>query len=420
MGWWRFPSGDAALPIAAAAARTAAVAVVLSFLQAASILLMVAANVPPALALGGSFAVLVAASAGWAHLRRRRRSATFWVRWIVPAVVAGLLSGVTYLRPCCSGPTPTMPGSQLVQLRDGEEIAVRRYGPARPTDAPVVLVHGGPGVPLSRAEEDAMARLADTRTVVSYDQVGVGGSSRLEKASAYTLQRAVDDLAAVVAATTDSEPVLLGHSWGTLIALTYAAQNPGKTAGLVLTSPGPFPWRGRSWPAVAPQDRLGPGDRARLYAEALEPRNFFIYALTAVDPDTAQWFAGDQEMERRFARLYRLAQLGLTCEHTRHQPPEALGYYAAQVPQLHPDGTGVNPTQVEGLATLPVLVIRGRCDYIEANIARTYAEELSARLVNVTDAGHSIAEEQPGTLLSVINTFLDRVQTGIVDRKAVR
>lgn len=420
MGWWRSESGDTVRRMAAAAAWTAAVAVMLSFLQAAFILAMVAADVPPALAVSGSFVVLVAAAAGWPYVRRRRRPTNPWARWMIPVVVAGLLSGFTYLNPCCTTSAPSPPGSQLVELRDGNEVAVRRYGPAQPTDAPVILVHGGPGVPLSPAEEAALADLADTRTVVSYDHVGVGGSSRLETPSGYTLQKAVDDLADVVAATTDTRPVLLGHSWGALIALTYAAQNPDEIAGLVFTSPGPLPWRDRSWPVVAPQDRLGRGDLARVYAEALKPRNLFMYALTAVDADSAHWFAGDQEMDRRFARLYHLTQPGLSCDHIRRPPPTSLGYYAAQVPQLHPDGTGVTTTEVEELADLPVLVIRGECDYIEAAIARTYAEELSARFVNISGAGHSVAEEQAETVLPVVSAFLDRVQAGIVDPKVVR
>jgi pimeloyl-ACP methyl ester carboxylesterase len=189
---------------------------------------------------------------------------------------------------------------------------------------------------------------------------------------------------------------------------------------LAFTSPGPFPWRHRTWPVVAPQDRLDTGDRIRLQAAALEPRNFFVWALTAVDADAAHWFAGDAEMDRRFSRIYRLAQPGLTCDGRRNEPPFGLGYYAAQVPQLHPDGGGVTRAQIRRLKRVPVLVIRGECDYVESGIARTWASELSGRLVELDGAGHSIAEEAPNAVLATIGSFLDRVRAGMLEPDRLR
>lgn len=396
--------------------RVLVTAILLSVVQALVIVALVAAGAGPRGALTGSFVAVVAAAGGWVRWRGPRTGAAPWRRWAVLVVVTAALSGATYLLPRSQPDAPDPARGEVIRLADGAEVVVRRYGPVDAEAAPVILVHGGPGVPFSPAEEAVLARLATARTVVSFDQVGVGGSSRLPEPSGYTLQRAVDDLAAVVAATTDADPVLLGHSWGALVALVYAAQHPDAVAGLVLTSPGPFPWRDRAWPVVAPQDRLDTAERAWLQAAALEPRNLFVWALTAVDADAAHWFAGDVEMDRRFSAIYRRAQPGLTCDGRRNEPPSGLGYYAAQVPQLHPDGSGVTRAQLTRLAGLPVLVVRGECDYVDPGIARTWAGELSGRLVELDDAGHSVAEEAPAALLAAIESFLGRVRPRMLDR----
>jgi proline iminopeptidase len=403
--------------------RVLATAALFSVVQALVIVGLIAAGARPQVALAGSFVAVAGAAGGWVRWRGPRFGAAPWRRWVVLVAMTVTLSGAAYLLPRTSPGTPVLAGGEVIRLGDGTEVVVRRYEPADAVDVeepPVVLVHGGPGVPFSPVEEATLARLATTRTMVSFDQVGVGDSSRLQEPSGYTLQRAADDLAAVVAATTEAEPVLLGHSWGALVALTYAAQHPDTVAGLVFTSPGPFPWRDRAWPVVAPQDRLDTGDRVRLQAAALEPRNFFVWALTAVDADAAHWFAGDAEMDRRFVGIYRLAQPGLTCDGRRNGPPSGLGYFAAQVPQLHPDGSGVTPDQLRRLATLPVLVVRGECDYVEPGIARTWASELSGRLVELDDAGHSIAEEAPTAVLVAIEAFLGRIRPEMLDRDRVR
>jgi proline iminopeptidase len=103
-------------------------------------------------------------------------------------------------------------------------------------DRPVVIVlHGGPGadyrylVPLKA--------LADDYLVVFYDQRGTGLSPRVP-AEQITLQSFIDDLDAFVAAFGKGRPVhLVGHSWGAMLASSYAGAHPHKVAKLVLAEP---------------------------------------------------------------------------------------------------------------------------------------------------------------------------------------
>ncbi len=84
-----------------------------------------------------------------------------------------------------------------------------------------------------------MAKLA---RVILYDLRGHGKTERTE--GGYDLDNLLADLDGVIAATATAPAVtLVGHSYGGLIALAYAAKNPERISGLVLLDP-PLPLMG--------------------------------------------------------------------------------------------------------------------------------------------------------------------------------
>ena len=104
--------------------------------------------------------------------------------------------------------------------------------------------HGSPIVRaahwLSHVEDDAaspvwapwLEALGRIATYVRYDQRGCGLSDR--DVADVSLDRMVDDLAAVIDGLELERPVLLGMSQGGAIAVRYAARHPDRVAGLVL------------------------------------------------------------------------------------------------------------------------------------------------------------------------------------------
>lgn len=103
--------------------------------------------------------------------------------------------------------------------------------------APVVIVlHGGPGsgyeylLPLQV--------LADRYRVVFYDQRGAGLSQRVPE-SALGVADYVAELDGVVEHYSAGRPVLLiGHSWGAMLATAYLGKHPQKVKAAVLAEPG--------------------------------------------------------------------------------------------------------------------------------------------------------------------------------------
>ena len=100
--------------------------------------------------------------------------------------------------------------------------------------APLIALHGGPGgahdylVPL--------AALAEERTVVLYDQLDCGQSDTPNDPANWTVERFVAELDAVRAALGIERFILLGHSWGGLIAVERAARGQQDLAGLIFAS----------------------------------------------------------------------------------------------------------------------------------------------------------------------------------------
>ena len=109
---------------------------------------------------------------------------------------------------------------------DGLRIAYRRSG----SGPPVFLLHGA--VSDSRAWRVELDTLADQFTVVAWDAPGCGASS--DPPESYRLAEYADALASLIEAL-GLEPVrLVGHSWGTGLALELYRRRPELAAAMVL------------------------------------------------------------------------------------------------------------------------------------------------------------------------------------------
>lgn len=165
---------------------------------------------------------------------------------------------------------------------------------------PVVLIHGGMGsvYDFTLSVFDQVSR---QHRAVAIDRPGHGYSQR----PAATLYLSPADHARYIRAALEAlkieRPILVGYSWGAAVALAYALEYPGETAGLVLLGPVAYATESRlpsrfeipEWPVVgrlfmslayAPTVRLaGPRMmRGTFWPDPVPPRfNEVALALTS-------------------------------------------------------------------------------------------------------------------------------------------
>ena len=105
----------------------------------------------------------------------------------------------------------------------------------RGTGSPVVLLHGNVVSADDFVWSGVLDRAGKTHRVVAFDRPGYGYSDRpagklwTAAAQAQLLRRAFAELGL-------ERPVVVGHSWGTLVALALALDHPDAVGGLVLMS----------------------------------------------------------------------------------------------------------------------------------------------------------------------------------------
>jgi pimeloyl-ACP methyl ester carboxylesterase len=159
---------------------------------------------------------------------------------------------------------PTLPSSQLIALPAiGQiEYALAGHGPA------TVLLINGAGGPLAgwlRVFEP----LSQFTRVLAYNRPGIGRSSRPH--AAQTVGRMVEELRQLLQALAllDAPLILVGHSFGGLIAHLFARRHPDKVAGLLFLE------------ATAPQDL----QLLRAHETGLQRGlNWLLHKLAPLDP----------------------------------------------------------------------------------------------------------------------------------------
>lgn len=97
---------------------------------------------------------------------------------------------------------------------------------------PVILIHGGPG--FSSCYLKPFEDIGDDRKVVRYDQLGGGKSDKCIDTTLFTIRHFVGELESLRKYLDVEQVYLLGHSWGTIVAIEYYRQYNLHVRGLVL------------------------------------------------------------------------------------------------------------------------------------------------------------------------------------------
>ena len=145
-----------------------------------------------------------------------------------------LLIFIAVITVACSG-GPPLPDDGFVDVPGGR-VAFRVVGSGPST--PVLFIHGGPGSSSCDFVANVSGIAAD-RPVILYDQLGSGYSDRITDLEQFArLPRFVEEIDAIRTELGLNEVHLVGHSWGTAVALEYLlTAKPRGIKSVVFASP---------------------------------------------------------------------------------------------------------------------------------------------------------------------------------------
>ncbi|HEX8693201.1 MAG TPA: alpha/beta hydrolase [Longimicrobium sp.] len=131
-------------------------------------------------------------------------------------------------------PPGLRPGPHEV-VRDGVRLWYRVAGEAPAGMPPVVFLHGGPGQGSAHFDALVGPRMERSLRMVYFDQRGSGHSDRPASGD-YAIATLVEDVEALRRALGVPRIALVGHSFGGLLALEYAAKYPERVSHLVFAA----------------------------------------------------------------------------------------------------------------------------------------------------------------------------------------
>lgn len=110
---------------------------------------------------------------------------------------------------------------------------------------PLIVLHGGPGLSQNYLLPQ-LYRLAENNLVIFYDQRGSGRSLETKLDEKHiNINQFVEDLETLRTSLGFDKFILMGHSWGGLLAMQYAVDHQENLIGLVLLNAAPADYKGQ-------------------------------------------------------------------------------------------------------------------------------------------------------------------------------
>ncbi len=284
------------------------------------------------------------------------------------------------------GETAFPPQGRVLELPSGARLHVVEEGDGAP---PVVFVHGADGVALSFTET-VTAEVARAHRAVALDRPGHGWST-LPPGAVAGVATDVGVIREGMAALGVTRPTVVGHSYGSLVALAWALDRPDEVRALVLLSPvATYPWRLPAWvlrPAGVP-----------LLGRALTETFVVPVGRAVLGPLTRHAFF-PQDVPERYREYSRAL----------YARPAQFRALASEYAKLRDDVRSLEPRF--GELALPVEIVVGEEDQVTR--ARLHAERLArevpaARLTVLPGVGHELMWTRPDAIVDAVRRAEER------------
>lgn len=310
---------------------------------------------------------------------------------LILVIVTSIIGGCSTL--------PSLPDDGFVDVPGGR-VAFRVVGGGSST--PVLFIHGGPGGSSCSFVEN-LNGIAATRPVILYDQLGSGYSDRIVNLERFArLPRFVEEIDAIRAELNLDEVHLVGHSWGTAVALEYLlTAEPKGVRSTVFISPyfGTDRW-------IADTNQLV----AEMPAEVQE---VISAAIASGDFDSSDFKAADELYWATYGMRTPRDELKLEPCDKKPSGYSGLYEYMWGPSEFIAIGTLKDYDRVGRLPALnlPVLFVAGQYDETSADTMEFYRQQVAgSELKILPDAGHMVHLDQTELFNKVLADFFDEVE----------
>jgi proline iminopeptidase len=263
---------------------------------------------------------------------------------------------------------------------------------------PIILLHGGPSFDHNYLLPD-MDRLSDFFRLLYYDQRGRGKSARNVQPEEVTIKSEIEDLERLREYFQLESVVVLGHSWGGLLAMEYALRHPRRVSHLILMN---------TAPASHDDCLLFERERDAIAGDAVE-------TLRALESRPAH-AKGDPEARAAYYRVYFRSTLrspellDRLIEHLQagwtKEGVLKAGSIGSRLWHETYESTGYNLLPALTQLRIPTLILHGDYDFIPLACAAHIASAIpGASLVVLRDCGHFSYLECPDKVHTALNAF---------------
>ena len=287
-----------------------------------------------------------------------------------------------------------------VTTTDGARLYYRVAGRGPDT---VIAIHGGPGVDLESIAGD-FGPIEAKHTVIYYDQRGAGRSELPKDTTRLLVGRQIADLDEVRTHFGLKHVILVAHSYGPLLAASYAIAHPANVSKMIFFGPVP-PRRGDFWKrmAVNMRPRLDSASNAQA-ADAASRLGKTGASNTEIKQACDDlWTINLRPRLAEPARTQKLIKSDLCAS-----DPAGIAYGLTTTNRVVMASYGdwdLRPA-LRTLA-IPTLIVHGEDEAIPMDLVEEWATSLpKATLVKIPRAAHFTYVERPELVWPAVAKFL--------------
>lgn len=307
-------------------------------------------------------------------------------------------------------------GTQYWHLSTGSKIGffhISAKGKKKKTS--IIYLHGGPGGRVSDLTIESLSPLSnDGYEIYLYDQIGSGHSERLDNIKEYSVDRHQKDLEAILEKIGAEQVILIGQSWGAMLATSFAVYFPEKVKQIILSGPGPIlPIRKELANILIPdsldfKSSLFSNQEGNQKAQNIRSKFMLKWANLF-----GHKLASDVEADEFITHLFNEVNKSTLFDVSKYQPyPPGAGYYAHYMTLKSFHQTKDLRSKIKQIK-IPMLIMRGQYDNQKWGYVEEYLRLFShSRMEVIPNAGHFIEAEQRSLYLSFIRKFLLEEQEG--------